>query len=183
MRVAVKGEDIDLTPTEFHLVATLIAQPRRVFTRGQLLDAVHGVSSFSRCTASATSLPMERPGAGYGGRGWPNGRRIRQLVLSMFVLFFVVFVGWTGAAVAVVFWQAFLITGRLVSRFASDDGAGIPAEQLEAVFDRFHKGAESSGSGLGLTISSDLVRAHGGTIAISSIVGAGTTITVSLPLR
>jgi two-component system OmpR family response regulator len=44
MRVTVDGTEIDLTPTEFHLVATMIAQPGRVFTRGQLLDAVHGVS-------------------------------------------------------------------------------------------------------------------------------------------
>lgn len=44
MRVVVKGGDVELTPSEFQLVATLIAQPGRVFTRGQLLDALHGVS-------------------------------------------------------------------------------------------------------------------------------------------
>jgi len=44
MRVTVDGTEIDFTPTEFQLVATMIAQPGRVFTRGQLLDAVHGVS-------------------------------------------------------------------------------------------------------------------------------------------
>ncbi|MFW2381463.1 MAG: response regulator [Acidimicrobiales bacterium] len=44
MRVTIDGEEIELTPTEFQLVATMIAQPGRVFTRGQLLDAVHGVS-------------------------------------------------------------------------------------------------------------------------------------------
>lgn len=44
MRVTVGGADVELTPTEFQLVATMIQQPGRVFTRGQLLDAVHGVS-------------------------------------------------------------------------------------------------------------------------------------------
>ncbi|NNE97191.1 MAG: response regulator transcription factor [Acidimicrobiales bacterium] len=44
MRVTLGDAVIDLTPTEFQLVATMIAQPGRVFTRGQLLDAVHGVS-------------------------------------------------------------------------------------------------------------------------------------------
>jgi DNA-binding response OmpR family regulator len=44
MQVTVGGTDVDLTPTEFQLVATLAAQPGRVFTRGQLLDALHGVS-------------------------------------------------------------------------------------------------------------------------------------------
>ena len=44
MRVTVAGDDIDLTPTEFTLVHTMAAQPGRVFTRGQLLDRLHGVS-------------------------------------------------------------------------------------------------------------------------------------------
>jgi two-component system, OmpR family, alkaline phosphatase synthesis response regulator PhoP len=44
MRASVDGRDVTLTPTEFELVATLAAQPGRVFTRSQLLDAVHGVA-------------------------------------------------------------------------------------------------------------------------------------------
>jgi two-component system alkaline phosphatase synthesis response regulator PhoP len=44
MRVIVAGRRIELTPTEFRLVAALAAQPGRIFTRSQLLDAVHGVA-------------------------------------------------------------------------------------------------------------------------------------------
>jgi DNA-binding response OmpR family regulator len=44
MEVTVAGRRVDLTPTEFQLLTTLVAQPGRVFTRGQLLDAVHGVA-------------------------------------------------------------------------------------------------------------------------------------------
>ena len=44
MRVTRDDIEINLTPTEFQLVAALARQPGRVFTRGQLLDAVHGVS-------------------------------------------------------------------------------------------------------------------------------------------
>jgi two-component system, OmpR family, alkaline phosphatase synthesis response regulator PhoP len=44
MRVAVDGRRVELTPTEFQLLLTLARQPGRVFTRSQLLDAVHGVS-------------------------------------------------------------------------------------------------------------------------------------------
>lgn len=62
-----------------------------------------------------------------------------------------------------------------------DSGAGIPPDQLERVFDRFQKGSGSTGSGLGLTISRDLVRAHGGTIRLHSVVGEGTTVTVTIP--
>jgi DNA-binding response OmpR family regulator len=44
MRVSVAGTQVDLTPTEFQLLATLAREPGRVFTRSQLLDAVHGVA-------------------------------------------------------------------------------------------------------------------------------------------
>ena len=43
LSVSVAGRPVDLTPTEFQLLATLARQPGRVFTRAQLLDAVHGV--------------------------------------------------------------------------------------------------------------------------------------------
>ena len=44
MSVRVKAKAIELTPTEFQLLATLARAPGRVFTRAQLLDAVHGVA-------------------------------------------------------------------------------------------------------------------------------------------
>jgi DNA-binding response OmpR family regulator len=44
MRTTVAGRPVELTPTEFQLVATLAAEPGRVFTRGQLLERIHGVA-------------------------------------------------------------------------------------------------------------------------------------------
>ena len=44
MRATVRGRAIDLTPTEFSLLATMAREPGRVFTRSQLLDALHGVA-------------------------------------------------------------------------------------------------------------------------------------------
>jgi DNA-binding response OmpR family regulator len=44
MRASVGGRPVDLTATEFQLLATLARAPGRVFTRGQLLDALHGVA-------------------------------------------------------------------------------------------------------------------------------------------
>jgi DNA-binding response OmpR family regulator len=44
MRASVADRAVDLTPTEFQLVATMAREPGRVFTRAQLLDAVHGVA-------------------------------------------------------------------------------------------------------------------------------------------
>jgi two-component system sensor histidine kinase BaeS len=62
-----------------------------------------------------------------------------------------------------------------------DTGAGIAVDELPRIFDRFYKGATSSGTGLGLTIARRLVEAHGGTIRAESRVGAGTTMIVFLP--
>jgi DNA-binding response OmpR family regulator len=44
MRARVHGQPVDLTPTEFELLTTLVREPGRVFTRGQLLDALRGVT-------------------------------------------------------------------------------------------------------------------------------------------
>jgi signal transduction histidine kinase len=63
----------------------------------------------------------------------------------------------------------------------ADNGAGIAEADLPHIFDRFYKGAGSSGSGLGLTIARNLIEAHGGTIRARSERGAGTTMAVSLP--
>ena len=63
----------------------------------------------------------------------------------------------------------------------TDTGEGISQEELPRIFDRFYKGAGSSGSGLGLTIARRLVEAHGGTIRAESRRGTGTTVVVFLP--
>jgi heavy metal sensor kinase len=65
-----------------------------------------------------------------------------------------------------------------------DTGAGIKEEDLERVFDRFFQVPSTkaaSGVGLGLTVASQIARAHGGEIRAESTVGEGSTFTVSLP--
>ena len=65
-----------------------------------------------------------------------------------------------------------------------DTGHGIPAADLDRLFDRFWQPESRTGpgAGLGLAISREIVRAHGGRIAAASELGQGTTITVWLPL-
>lgn len=63
----------------------------------------------------------------------------------------------------------------------ADTGVGIPPEELDRVFDRFHKGAGSGGSGLGLTISRQYARAHGGDLRAAPREGGGSVFTLSLP--
>ncbi|MGD8736665.1 MAG: ATP-binding protein [Anaerolineae bacterium] len=66
----------------------------------------------------------------------------------------------------------------------SDDGPGIPADEVAHVFDRFWRGgaARAEGSGLGLAIARELVRAHGGRIWVESEVGQGSRFSFTLPL-
>jgi signal transduction histidine kinase len=63
----------------------------------------------------------------------------------------------------------------------TDSGKGMTAEEIARAFDRFYKGSESRGSGLGLTIAKSLVAAHGGEIHASSEPGRGTTMRFTLP--
>jgi two-component system, OmpR family, sensor histidine kinase BaeS len=63
-----------------------------------------------------------------------------------------------------------------------DTGAGIPAEELPHVFDRFYKSKDSRGTGLGLAIARSLISAHGGEISAQSVLGKGTIIRFTLPL-
>jgi signal transduction histidine kinase len=62
-----------------------------------------------------------------------------------------------------------------------DTGSGIAPEDLPRLFERFQKGSDSRGSGLGLPIARKLVLAHGGEIAVESVLGRGTEVTVALP--
>jgi signal transduction histidine kinase len=65
-----------------------------------------------------------------------------------------------------------------------DEGPGIPPEDQDRVFERFQRGRLSRtgpGSGLGLSIAKALVEVQGGTIAVESRLGAGSTFTVRLP--
>ena len=63
-----------------------------------------------------------------------------------------------------------------------DDGIGIPAEELDALFQPFH-GTFTKGSGLGLAIVYRIVSDYNGEIQVSSQPGSGTTVAVRLPAR
>ena len=64
-----------------------------------------------------------------------------------------------------------------------DTGLGIPKDELERIFDRFHQveGTSSGGTGLGLSLSRELARLHGGEILAQSEPGKGSIFRVELP--
>src|SRR5262249_52307822 len=70
----------------------------------------------------------------------------------------------------------------------TDQGRGIAAEELGAVFDKFYRTRQRDrtvpGTGLGLAICKGIIEAHGGTIeALSEGLGRGTTIRIRLPVK
>jgi len=68
--------------------------------------------------------------------------------------------------------------------YVEDNGCGIPKEELPRVKEKFYKGKSSkSQSGIGLSISDEIIRLMKGKLEISSKVGQGTRITIRLPLK
>ncbi|MEJ2678203.1 MAG: ATP-binding protein [Gemmatimonadota bacterium] len=79
--------------------------------------------------------------------------------------------------------RAALLDGGWASVAVSDDGVGIPPENLAHIFDpSFTTKDHRSGTGLGLSISHGVIKRHGGDLRVESLVGAGTTVHVTLPL-
>jgi signal transduction histidine kinase len=79
-------------------------------------------------------------------------------------------------------WVSATERGDRVALEVCDDGVGIPPENLSSVLDPFFTTKKrGQGTGLGLTIAADIIKNHGGTLEVESIVGEGTTIRVVLP--
>ncbi len=77
------------------------------------------------------------------------------------------------------------LTGGSVQIDVTDNGTGIPPDEISRIFERFYRGRTSRtnkrGSGLGLAIVDEIVRAHGGTIRCESEQGKTTSMIVRLP--
>lgn len=72
--------------------------------------------------------------------------------------------------------------GRFVQIEIRDSGRGIAAEDLAHIFERFYKGADSGGMGLGLSIARTLVEAQQGTLRAESAPGQGAVFIIELPV-
>jgi signal transduction histidine kinase len=79
------------------------------------------------------------------------------------------------------------VDGQSVALSVRDTGTGIPAEELPHLFERFRRVRDTrartgEGTGIGLALVQELVHLHGGSVAVESAVGEGTTFTVTLPV-
>ncbi len=93
-----------------------------------------------------------------------------------------------GAVTVTVSLQAGEGAGQHIIIRVQDTGIGIPADKQERIFERFFqhelpKSMVNQGSGIGLAITREFVKIHGGTITVQSDSGQGSTFTVTLPLH
>jgi signal transduction histidine kinase len=77
--------------------------------------------------------------------------------------------------------------GHLVRLAVSDQGVGIPQHGLQQIFQRFYRASHGAtggieGLGIGLYVVKEIVTLHGGTVAVESTEGVGSTFTICLPL-
>lgn len=146
-----------------------------------LRAVLEGVARTWTDGAAAKGLSLDIDVAAAPARVLGDERRLRQIVFNLLsnAIKFTEHGGVTLAATA---------DGDTLVLSVSDTGIGIPADQLQAVFASFHQvDGETTrrygGTGLGLSICDDLVRAMGGTIALESELGVGSTFTVRLPIE
>jgi signal transduction histidine kinase len=65
-----------------------------------------------------------------------------------------------------------------------DNGPGIPPEILKKIFDPFFTTKDpGTGTGLGLSVSQNIIQQHNGTLEVNSVVGVGTTFKITLPIQ
>ena len=89
----------------------------------------------------------------------------------------------TGTITVALTWQ-----GDEVALTVSDTGIGIPAAELPHIFRRFHRvrgvvARTQEGSGIGLALVQELSKLHDGTAQVVSVVGEGSTFTVTIPIK
>jgi signal transduction histidine kinase len=81
-----------------------------------------------------------------------------------------------------------IITDKQIEVSVQDTGVGIAADELDKVFEKFYRSTdprvqEQTGTGLGLALSQEVVRLHGGRITVESELNKGSTFTMTLPLN
>ena len=146
----------------------------------ELADAIRDVEDVTAPQLHAKALRFVRRCGGEGLRVWADREKVQQILVNLMTNA-IKFTEPNGEIVLECASVADRVTVRL-----SDTGRGIPADKLFAIFEPFVQvarsaGAPNEGVGLGLAISRDLSRAMGGDLVAESVIGEGSTFTLTLP--
>jgi signal transduction histidine kinase len=150
--------------------------PGAVDIRATMAAAAEGVQD--RLVGPGLKLDIEAPAD--IGAFTADERRVRQVLFNL--LANAVSFSPAGGTITL---KAERRAGAVVFS-VTDHGQGIPADRQEKVFDWFEShavGSQHRGPGLGLSLVRSFVELHGGTVAIDSQIGQGTTVTCTFPIR
>jgi signal transduction histidine kinase len=151
------------------------------FARVSVAEAIHDVAEMLRGAVDERQLVLVYQPSDADSVMWADADRVRQILLNLVM---------NAVKYATVAHGQIILsiseTPATVLIHVSDDGPGIPAEKLVAIFDPFVQLANGlsdrrGGVGLGLAISRDLARAMNGDLTVESTVGAGSRFTLELP--
>lgn len=171
------GGALKLQPTPFNLAE--LAQARVTYMQG--IAAQKGIE-IHLCIGKAAELPTADNANLTQNDCWvlADAQRITQVLNNL--LDNAIRYSQLDAQI-----QVLIIPGKAqVTCCVVDTGPGIAAHHLPLLFNRFYRVEVSrnrrlGGSGLGLSISQEIIKAHGGSISVQSIEGQGTTLTFTLP--
>jgi signal transduction histidine kinase len=145
-------------------------------------DVVDGIARILETEAKEKGVEIIRNFAQNLPKVWIDREQLKQVFMNLIL----------NAIQAMREGGSILISTRLISRDEAgnsgqfvqveirDTGIGIPAENLDHIFDPFFT-SKDEGSGLGLSISHQIVQEHGGYVTVESKVGVGTTFFINLP--
>jgi signal transduction histidine kinase len=170
------------------LISEVLAQARSEggrlqyrFTDVSVQAMLHEVASMLQATADEQHLTLTRPSVSADEIVWADADRVRQILVNL-VMNAIKYGKGSGGTIRL----ESTVTPTAVAIHVTDDGAGIPDEKLEAIFDPFVQlpnglSDRRGGVGLGLAISRDLARAMNGDLTVFSILGSGSRFTLDLP--
>lgn len=146
----------------------------------QLTEVVEKVVHLARSKAAEKSLALQVHLPGDLPPVYADAERLSQILRNLLNNAI------TNTSTGGEIWIAAKAIGAQVEVCVRDTGKGIAAEHLPYVFERFYRADKSrtrltGGAGLGLAIVRQLVESHGGEVNITSQVGAGTTVTFTIP--
>jgi signal transduction histidine kinase len=145
-------------------------------------DVVDGIARILESEAKEKGVEITRDFGPGLPRVWIDREQMKQVFMNLIL----------NAIQAMREGGSIFVSTRLISRDEAghsaqfvqvevrDTGIGIPAENLDHIFDPFFT-SKDEGSGLGLSISHQIVQEHGGFVTVESKVGVGTTFFINLP--
>lgn len=156
------------------------------FLEGDFNEIVASCLYFIEVKADSKSITIEKDLTSDLPRVMVDRQQIKQVLLNLFLNALEAMPD-SGGRLTVKTHRLTKSAGSWVQVEVADTGHGIPAADLDHIFDPFyttkHESVEREGTGLGLTIVHQIVQEHHGYIEVHSTVGSGTTFYVNLPVN